>query len=1123
MHIAKSITLPEEIRGRFFIEIKQTMKAQEIPIPFKQKTILTIFLLALLAAGAWFFRIQQQAMHRAVETNLSAIVRLKVDQVAAWRRERLEDGLDLMNRPFLTKRMARWLQKPHEGELEIIRAELRTFQRKHDYADVLLVDPQGRLLISLSGSKPIHHGYVTALLVALRDRSPVLTDLHKEEQYSIPHISIVAPILSVNEQTKQPLGAIILVSEASRGLYPLIQSWPTPSQTAETVLIQQEGEAVLFLNDLRHQPGSALNLRIPLHRTDQTSVMAVKGHQGVFEGKDYRGVAVISVILPVPESPWFMVAKMDTAEAFAEWRFRAILIMAFLLCLTGMVSVFALVIWQREKKNHYRRLYQSEAALRASERRHSITLRSIADGVIVTDANGQVELLNAVAEKLTGWSQEQAQGKPLTEVFRIIDEKTRADVENPLSRVLREGLVVGLANHTLLIARNGTERPIADSGAPICDEKGQIAGMVVVFRDMTKEYAYQKKISESERKYRALYNSIRDAILVADTNRMVIDCNPAFFDLFGYLPEDIIGKNTIEIYENEKAFKAVGEALQAHGRNFSDFLYTGNFRKKSGEVFPGESKIYYLRNDSGTLIGAIGLIRDLTQRKQAEAERDRLLAAIEQTREMILITDTRGVIQYVNPAFESVTGYSRRETIGQTPRFLKSGQQDAAFYRTLWETIASGKTWEGRLVNKRKDGTIYTEEATISPVYDTSQHITSYVAAKRDITKQLQMAAQFQQAQKMESIGRLAGGVAHDYNNMLSVIIGYAEMAMNRIDPNDPLQADIREIFNAATRSAEITQQLLAFARKQTIVPQVLDLNETVQGTLNMLKRLLGEDIDLAWRPAEGLWPIKMDPAQIGQILANLCVNARDAIAGVGKITVETRNVAFDEDYCTDHAGFIPGQYVLMAVSDDGCGMDKETLDKIFEPFFTTKTVGRGTGLGLATVYGIVKQNYGFINVYSEPGKGTTFKVYLARHASQTTEIRKEAAAQIPRGRGETILVVEDEKAILQLARTMLTGLGYTVLAAGTPDEALRLAGHYGGRIHLLITDVVMPGMNGRELAARLQAIYPDLRHLFMSGYTANVIAHQGVLDEGVHFLQKPFSMGELASKVRNALDQSMV
>ena len=508
--------------------------------------------------------------------------------------------------------------------------------------------------------------------------------------------------------------------------------------------------------------------------------------------------------------------------------------------------------------------------------------------------------------------------------------------------------------------------------------------------------------------------------------------------------------------------------------------------------------------------------RDVTARKRADAERKRLLAAIEQVGEAIIVTDAEGRIQFVNPAFERTTGYSREEVIGQNPRILKSGKQDKHFYRNLWETISDGKTWAGLMVNKRKDGTLYTEETTISPVLDVSNRIINYIAVQRDITEHLRLAAQFQQSQKMEAVGLLAGGVAHDYNNMLSVILGYTELALNSVDPGQPLHGYLIEILKATNRSTDITRQLLAFARKQTKNPVGLDLNQNVGRMLKMLRRLIGEDIDLAWLPDGGLCPILMDPAQVDQILVNLCVNARDAIADVGKITIATGTAVFDES--ARHAEPREGDYVLLTVSDNGSGMDKETIDRVFEPFFTSKGVGRGTGLGLSTVYGIVKQNKGFINVSSEPREGTTFRIYLPRYAGHAVDSQWEREDEIPSGHGEIVLVVEDEPALLAVGKRILEKLGYRVLAAGTPDEAIGLAEEHANEIRLLLTDVVMPTMNGRNLSERMRYLCPSMKILFMSGYAVDVVVHRGELDEGVNFIQKPFTMSDMAVKVRESL-----
>ena len=399
----------------------------------------------------------------------------------------------------------------------------------------------------------------------------------------------------------------------------------------------------------------------------------------------------------------------------------------------------------------------------------------------------------------------------------------------------------------------------------------------------------------------------------------------------------------------------------------------------------------------------------------------------------------------------------------------------------------------------------------------TCQDITERTRAEAD---KAALRTQLQQAQKLASVGRLAGGVAHEFNNMLGVILGCASIAMDRVDLDQSLQNDLEEIRTAATRAAEVTRELLAFARKQVIVPSVLDLNEAVGGTMKMLGRLIGENVQLTWQPAADLWPIKADPTQIGQVLTNLCLNARDAIADTGHLTIETGNTTIDEAGCAVHPEAVPGQYVFLVASDDGCGMDQETLAQVFEPFFTTKDVGKGTGLGLPVVQGIVLQHGGFVTVSSKPGVGTTFRIYFPRHAETTVEIVPPAAVAMPDARGETILVVEDEPALLKLTARLLERRGYTVLAAPSPGEALRLGREHAGEIHLLLTDVLMPEMNGQELVRQFVALRPTVTILFMSGYADAVIAEQRMLVAATSFLPKPFTAHALAVAVRQGLDR---
>ncbi|MFZ0927767.1 MAG: ATP-binding protein [Syntrophobacteraceae bacterium] len=527
-------------------------------------------------------------------------------------------------------------------------------------------------------------------------------------------------------------------------------------------------------------------------------------------------------------------------------------------------------------------------------------------------------------------------------------------------------------------------------------------------------------------------------------------------------------------------------------------------------------------------MGAFGMLTDITDRKLAEDELrmseerfSKFFGASPVGTSITRFSD--GQLADVNNAFLGLFGYTREEIIGLNSLELGlwANPEDRAKMFEILQEQGRIKDFESKF--RRKSGEIRDAFFSAEVIEVAGQQYLlglthDITERKRGEAERKKLEAQLSQAQRMESIGRLAGGVAHDFNNMLGVIIGRAELALNTNVSADKLQHNLEEILNAGLRSVDLTRQLLAFARKQAAVPKILDLNVTISGMLEMLRRLVGEDIDLLWTPELNLWKVKIDPSQVDQILANLVVNARDAISGVGAITMTTGNVVIDDSNRAETPEFIPGEYVQLTISDTGAGMSQEVRENIFEPFFTTKEVGKGTGLGLSTVYGIVKQNEGFIYVASEPGKGTTFKIYLPRIVAETAQVAsEETAGKLPAGT-ETILLVEDDEAVLNLSKIILENLGYTVLAAQAPVQAIHLAEDHPGDIHLLITDVVMPEMNGRELAEKLNAIRPNLKCLYMSGYTSDVIAHRGILDEGLNFIQKPFLSYDLAARVRQVL-----
>ncbi|GEM_PF-391550 len=1475
-----------------------------------------VIVVALLTGATWLAIHRKGLVRRDVERYLSTIAELKTDQIAAWLDERMGDAGVLMGDPLFTEAAVRWLADPVAEDTERIRTRLTGDQLHHAYDDVLLADAAGRTHLSLRGATgPLDTEAMAALAEAKRERHPVMTDLHSSGTDGTLHIGVIIPLFAMGEHAEDLVGVVILVSNFEQFLLPVLRFWPLSSESSESVIVRRDGDGVIILSGAQQPSEQARQQRIPLEPAEVPAVMAVRGRQGVVQTRDHRGTDVIAVISPIPDSPWFMITKQSTAEAFAAWRFRSALALALALVSVGLVCAVVLFSRQRDAMIHYRALFESEANRRAIEARQATVLKNIADGVIAVNTHGHVELLNTVAEELTGWSNEEARGRPLDEVFRIFNEHTLNEVENPAIRVLREGHVVGLANHTALVARDGTERAIVDSGAPIRDENGEISGVVLVFRDQTEERRAQRELRDSQQRLETLLNASPLALFETDAEGNCLYVNKKWCELAGLLPHEALGTGwQRSLHEDDLG--AVLRLWNQHTPSGQLWDLEHRLRTPEGKVRWIWGTVAPLTDPEGQISGYIGANVDITERKQAEENYQTLFhEMLDAMAVHEMIRDEQGKpVNYrfvdVNPAFERLTGLKAADIVGRTvldllpetepawierygrvvltgePAFfeeytrplnryfqvaafrpapnqfactfvdvtdrerarqelqrynarlrsmveilqsqapsvqefldfaldkateltesklgyiylydedqrkfilntwsknvlkacsiknppacyelektgiwgeavrqrrpiilndfqashpLKKGYPEghAALHKyltvpvfsgerivavvgvankqkdyeesdvlqltllmdTVWRVVEQRKTeqslrsieWmlrssspdtgereaedlllrqHGDLAAPNTSGAIlnsigpevlltmvrefvdmlgtsasvyeangdhalgvfssswcrsldaasrrlcHTEDdrealacgrwlchescwngsskmavetgapvdtechgglriyavpivagdrvigaisigygdppknpATIielaqryevDPV-ELTQHAHAYESrpafivnlAKRRVeasalligemverrsveNERKRLQAQLLQAQKMESVGRLAGGIAHDFNNMLGVILGNVELIMDRLRPDDPLRSDLADVQKAAQRSAELTRQLLAFARKQTICPQVLDLNDTVSGMLKMLRRLIGEDIDLRWIPAGELWPVKVDPVQISQVLANLCVNARDAINGVGSVTIETANASFDEAYCADHPGLVPGDYAMLAVSDDGCGMAPDVVASVFEPFFTTKQHGEGTGLGLATVYGIVKQNNGFINVYSEPGKGTTFKIYLVRHVGNVEEITHSSTPEAPKGRGETVLLVEDENAILVLGKRMLESLGYAVIAVGNPLEALRVGQAHDGDIHLLVTDVVMPQMNGRDLAARLHEIHPHLKTLFMSGYTANVIAHHGVLDPGIHFVQKPFSYQELAARVRESLD----
>lgn len=1332
--------------------------------------IFMVFTLVLSIAGYAYYRHETARIREEKHSDLRAIAKLKVGQIQEWRKERLADVARFSKDPLFRKTVQEFLRDPSNAALQAdLKKSLDVVEHEYGYADALLLDTKGNVLIA-SEPKPELLGPVDAWAVtkALAEGTPRLCRLHRVSQGNIL-LDAVGPILG---DDGKPVAVLVLRSDAKTLLFPLIEYWPTTSRTAETLLVRREGDRLLFLNNLRHRPNTALSFSEPLTLTDLPAVQAIQGKTGQFEGKDYRRVEVLADLRPIPDSPWFMVAKVDASEILEEARYRGGAIILFVALFVLLAAAMTAYAYRNRQAGLYHELYRSEREQRESQEESRTILYSIGDAVITTDTAGLVKQMNRVAEQLTGWPETEATGKPLTQIFNIVNEDSRVVVEDPVQRVLRDRTVIGLANHTLLISRDGKESPIADSGAPIRNEEGSILGVVLVFRDQTEERRAQKALEESqeryrtvadhtydweywvtpdgklkycspsceritgytaqefieepgllsrivhpedaelwelherdtvqsaeackydyrivtrsgevvwiahccssvyaqdgtflgrrvsnrdisdrkqvedalqesEKKFRLMYEEAPIAYQSLDRKGYLRDVNRTWLELLGYTREEVIGRHFVEfitprfhkafvkkfeefqrtgevygveyemvrkdnsiidvsidgristgengsfrqthcvfqditwrkkaeeaLRESEERYRAIfnnaavgidlvdaeGRFLEVNGTlerflgyteeelvhltaldltydedlgRSEDMLaglvegrspgyrFEKRYVRKDGTVVWADTSVSAIRGTDGEYKATVGVITDITQRKKSEEALQRLATAVEQAAEAIEITDPTGTIVYVNPAFAHTTGYSREEVTGVNPRILKSGRHSEEFYQDMWKTISGGRIWTGHFINKKKNGTLFEEDVSISPVTDASGQIVNYVAVKRDVTNEVSLQKQLLQAQKMEAIGTLAGGIAHDFNNLLQVTLGYTELILADKSNQDDDYADLQKILHAARSGADLVRSLLAFSRKVEPNPIPMSLNNQIRHVEKLLRRTIPRMIEIRLDLAEDLERVNADPAQMEQVIMNLAVNGRDAMGEGGTLTIQTENVALDEEYCRLHVEARPGEYVLLSITDTGQGMDQDTLQHIFEPFYTTKGIGRGTGLGLAMVYGTIRQHGGHVSCYSEPGQGTTFKVYLPAISTDVEDFAGPVEEMPPLGT-ETVLLVDDEEAVRELGRRILEKAGYKVLTAPNGRAALELYAAKREEIALVVLDLIMPVMGGKDCLKEILGIDPKAKIVISSGFAADASAKDCEELGAKGFVAKPFRFKDILKRVRHTLD----
>ena len=764
-----------------------------------------------------------------------------------------------------------------------------------------------------------------------------------------------------------------------------------------------------------------------------------------------------------------------------------------------------------------------EMALQESEEKFRLIFEYAPDAYYLMSADGEIIDVNRITEEIAGYKKHELIGKNFAQTGLLSTEQI-IKATDFLTKIV-QGKPTDPQEFTLT-RKDGTFVEV-EIRAYLAKIKNQTV-ILGIARDVTERKLADETLKRSEEKYRELFEKGSDILYIHDLEGNLIQTNLSFKKVYGWESDDLANLNVLDLiperYKNK--FKNYLNRVLEKGRD--EGLMTVLTKEGREIVVEYNNKLIY----KGTVpIGVQGSAKDITNRLRNELALRKSEARLKEAQriakvgswQLNLLTDNLTWSDEVFRIFEV-----NKEHFGASYEAFLSvihPEDQYAVNNAHAQSTANETPCKitYRLLMPDERIKYVTEE--FEPSYNPEGKPVRSIGTIQDITEIKQaekerenLQKQLYESQKLEAIGILAGGVAHDFNNMLSGIMGYTELVMKEMRPADPLQKKLQAIVDITDRSANLTRQLLAFARKQTIEPVVFDLNESIEAILKMIRRIIGENIELEWLPGAGSYTVMMDPSQLDQIIVNLCVNAGDAITNIGKITIETDIVSIDQAYCASHAEFSPGEYVLLAVSDDGCGMDKKTSDHIFEPFFTTKDSGKGTGMGLPTVYGVVKQNDGFINVYSEPGQGTTIKIYLPLKTDKSIRKKTTSNEIIPHSQGETVLIVEDESSLLEMNLMLLEHLGYVTFSAETPSEAIRIIHEKSKKIDMVITDVIMPEMNGRELLEQLQRIQPEIKHLFMSGYTANIISHQGILDEGVHFIQKPFTLKDLAIKIRTVL-----
>lgn len=1087
-----------------------TTQGRYLGRPYALVLILLVLISGIGAEGYRYYDHQKERFTRERQDELAAIAELKVKEISWWRKEHLEDAAAILKNPLVVGHVHLWLKDP--GALEIRGKTLEWMASLKEHSDVkavLLADAGGALRLSVPEQQEIDPHLLDLFHEALRIKKPLFSDLYRSDPTEEIRLSLIIPLIPAEPVDGPAIGAILLRIDPHQFLYPLLQFWPTPSASSETLLVRREGDEVLFLNELRHRQNAALALRLPLGDQQLPAAMAVRGQPGMVEGTDYRGSPVLAAIRPIPDSAWFLVAKVDKEEIYAPLNQSARMTGSLVAALIAGIVLSAGLIWRHQRALFYRGQYEMEHEKLELAQRYEYLTKFANDIILLVDMPGNIVEANDRAAQVYGFTRD--------ELLRlnIKDLLTPASLPIFSDRLKSIQEQDGWVFESMHRRKDGSSFPV------------EVSSRLVQLGDHQYFWAITRDISERKEAEELFSKAFRSSPSVMTISTLkhgrLVEVNESFTTAFGYERHEVIGRTVSDLnlwVDPTQQARVVAALSRETALHNVEVL----FRRKSGETFVGLASgdlIQY--KGEPCVVAAFNDITDLKQAEQSLHESERRFREILENADFIAVMlDTQGNITFCNDFLLELTSWKREEVLGRSwfDHFVpvEARQEvESVFSRTIMTSTFPTHYENDIQTRQGKRHSIYWNNTILR---DDQGRVIGTTSIGEDVTERKRLESQLRQAQKMEAIGTMAGGIAHDFNNILGAIMGYAEMALYDAPPGALLHSNLKEVLAAADRAKELVKQILTFSRQSEQQRRPSQILLLVEEALKLIRASLPATITIQGNLTTALRSMVLaDPTQIHQVLMNLCANAAHAMREAGGVLdVGLEDVDLDPITAASCAELKPGPYVRLTVSDTGQGIDRGIMERIFEPFFTTRGPREGTGMGLAVVHGIVKSHGGAITVYSEPGQGSTFHIYLPRlEGSAAGQVEEPVTISAGQGR---ILLVDDEETLVDIGQQMLEHLGYEVVGRTSSIEALAVFRAHPEHFDLVITDFSMPQMTGVDLVREMVSIRPDIPVILCSGFS-EMISDEQAKTLGIRaFVMKPLSIQDLAEVARKVLEE---